>query len=165
MDNLNKKYFEDNKASFIKRFKDKYVVIGDCKLIGAYATDQEAYEEACSKFNLGEFYIAKCVKSISDSSNDKKAESKSASGGMFWICCIVAFVLHILSGVFNAYGDIEGAEGSFALAMFFYILSGICFWVWLIGKVNKVSDKSSKTQQEITELKKQIEELKNKKDQ
>lgn len=93
--------------------------------------------------------------------------SFGAAGIFVWIFVIIAVVFHIMHGAALAKGE-DSAYIGFAIV--FYILAGVCFWMWLIGKVfdakDKATDAQTKTSEHIDKLEEQnkkIEELKEEK--
>lgn len=54
-------YFRDNRQKLLTQYKNKFIVIKDKKVVGAYITEQEAYEESVKKFELGTFLLQQCI--------------------------------------------------------------------------------------------------------
>ena len=59
--NLDFKWFLDNQEVLFKKYPNKYLVIAECNVLGAYNTFEKAMEEALSKKKAGEFLIQECV--------------------------------------------------------------------------------------------------------
>ena len=55
------KWFRDNQKKLFSQFPDKFLIISDCKVLGAYDTFEEAMVEALKKRKAGEFLIQQCV--------------------------------------------------------------------------------------------------------
>lgn len=55
------RYFEDNKRSWLKTYKDQFVLVEDKKLIGVFSTPEEAYKKGVGKFNNEPFLIKQVV--------------------------------------------------------------------------------------------------------
>ena len=53
-------YYLKNQDELVKEYSGKVLVIKDCKVIGAYSTDQEAIEETQKEHELGTFLVQKC---------------------------------------------------------------------------------------------------------
>jgi len=62
MNNLEKefKYYLDHQDELITKFNGKFIVIKDCKVIGAYNSALEAVEETSKHYELGTFLVQKC---------------------------------------------------------------------------------------------------------
>jgi hypothetical protein len=58
----NYQFFLDNRATLLKKYAGKFLVIKDGAVVSAYDTEIEAYNDASSKFKLGSFLIQQCVK-------------------------------------------------------------------------------------------------------
>ena len=54
------KYYLDNQDQLVKEFKGKFLVIIDQKVIGAYDTQAEAYNETQKTHAVGTFLIQLC---------------------------------------------------------------------------------------------------------
>jgi Family of unknown function (DUF5678) len=54
------KYFIDHQDELVKQYKDKYIVIKDQRVIGAYDSEFEAYNVTKEQHALGTFLIQKC---------------------------------------------------------------------------------------------------------
>ena len=61
-------YFQENMHSLVKEYPDKYVVIKDKKVRGAYTTPRAAYIKAQDELKLqpGTFVIRQCTKVSSE---------------------------------------------------------------------------------------------------
>lgn len=53
-------YFLDHKDELIKTYGGMYVVISGCTVVGSYADEDTAFEEAEAKYGLGNFIIQLC---------------------------------------------------------------------------------------------------------
>lgn len=54
------KYYIDNQQKLVEKYNGKFIVIMGEEVIGAYATEENAFIEASSKFELGTFLIQFC---------------------------------------------------------------------------------------------------------
>ena len=54
-------YYLDHQVELVNIYLNKFLVIKDQKVVEAYDTKQEAYDEATSKFELGTFLIQHCL--------------------------------------------------------------------------------------------------------
>ena len=57
----NYQYFLDNKKELVKKYAGLYIVIVNCEVVGSYADDKVAYDEAVEKYGLGNFLIQLCT--------------------------------------------------------------------------------------------------------
>jgi hypothetical protein len=55
------KYYIANQAELVKKYLDKFIVIKDQKVVGAYSSQLEAYNEAVKSNELGTFLIQHCL--------------------------------------------------------------------------------------------------------
>lgn len=62
----NFKYFESNRASLVQKYSNKFVVINNGQVVGAYKTEKDAYDDASKIFKLGSFLIQQCVPEIDE---------------------------------------------------------------------------------------------------
>jgi len=53
-------YYIDNQDELNKKFNGKYLVIKDCKLIGVYSSEIDAYSETVKNHELGTFLLQEC---------------------------------------------------------------------------------------------------------
>lgn len=60
MSDKNYDYFESQFTSLYKEYKDKYIVIKDCNVIGNYSSFDDAYENTLKTEKLGTFLIQLC---------------------------------------------------------------------------------------------------------
>ena len=60
------KYFNENRNRFIKKYKDKYIVIIDNKIMGAFDTMLEAITITVKNHELGTFFVKKCISEKQD---------------------------------------------------------------------------------------------------
>ena len=54
-------YYLENQEELVKKFLNKFLVIKDKTVVGAYDTKGEAYNDATKKFDLGTFIIQHCL--------------------------------------------------------------------------------------------------------
>ena len=54
-------FFKANQDSLVAEHDGKYIVIKDQKVVGAFNTELEAYNDAKQKFALGTFLIQHCI--------------------------------------------------------------------------------------------------------
>ena len=54
-------YFQDNRESLVKEYKEKYIVIKENSVIGSYDTETEAFVETTKEYEAGTFLIQHCV--------------------------------------------------------------------------------------------------------
>jgi len=54
-------FFKKNQKKLVEEYKNKFIVIKDEKIEGAYDSEIEAYTEAQKKLALGTFLIQHCV--------------------------------------------------------------------------------------------------------
>lgn len=55
------KYYLDNQAELVKKYNNKFIVIKDSSVIGAYDTELDAYTETLKTHELGTFLIQHCI--------------------------------------------------------------------------------------------------------
>jgi len=53
-------YYLRNQKELVEKYKGKYIVIMDAKLLGAYDSELEAIEETSKKHELGTFLVQRC---------------------------------------------------------------------------------------------------------
>ena len=53
-------YYIEHQDELVKRYKGKYIVIKDCRVIGVYDNQIEAIEETSKNEELGTFLVKKC---------------------------------------------------------------------------------------------------------
>jgi hypothetical protein len=53
-------YYLDNQAEFVKKYKGKFIVIKNSKVLGAFDTEIEAIEKTSKEHALGTFLVQKC---------------------------------------------------------------------------------------------------------
>jgi hypothetical protein len=53
------KYYLDNQADLVAKYRGKFVVIREDQVVGAYADEVEAVMETSKKFELGTFLVQK----------------------------------------------------------------------------------------------------------
>lgn len=53
-------YYIDNQKELVKKYRGKFIVIKDQKVIGAYSSEIEAYTESVKQHELGTFLIQEC---------------------------------------------------------------------------------------------------------
>lgn len=54
-------YFKTHKKELLENYRNKFVVIKNKELIGAYDTEKEAYDSTVNTHAVGTFLIQKCV--------------------------------------------------------------------------------------------------------
>lgn len=54
-------FFLSMESELVEKYRGKFVVIQNEAFIGAYDTEQEAYDDARKHFELGTFLIRKCL--------------------------------------------------------------------------------------------------------
>ena len=60
------KYYLKNQNDLVKKYKAKFLVIKNEKVVGIYGTREEAYNEAIKQFSLGTFLIQECSEKSGD---------------------------------------------------------------------------------------------------
>ena len=62
MDILEKefKYYLEHQEELVEKYKGKFVVIKDCKVIDAFDSEMEAIQKTVEKYELGTFLVQKC---------------------------------------------------------------------------------------------------------
>lgn len=62
MANLEKefKYYLEHQNELVKKYSGKFIVIKDCKVIGAFDDELQAINETMKKHELGAFLVQKC---------------------------------------------------------------------------------------------------------
>lgn len=55
------KYYKDHQTELVKAYKNKFIVIKGQKVVGAYDSHNEAYNDSVGKFKLGTFLIQHCL--------------------------------------------------------------------------------------------------------
>ena len=53
-------YYLDNQQLLVKKYAGKYIVIKDCKILGAFTDEAEAIETTQKDHALGTFMVQKC---------------------------------------------------------------------------------------------------------
>jgi len=53
-------FYVERQEELVSRYRGKFVVIRDCKVIGAYDDEMEAIERTAQRFPLGSFLVQKC---------------------------------------------------------------------------------------------------------
>lgn len=54
-------YFLKHKASLVKKYRAKFVVLKNCEVIGAYDSEMEAISETTKEHKLGSFLVQQCT--------------------------------------------------------------------------------------------------------
>ena len=54
------RYYLDNQDALVKQYQGKFVVIKDCKVIGAYDDEIVAIQETSKSHPLGTFLVQEC---------------------------------------------------------------------------------------------------------
>ena len=62
MNNKDYDYFKSNLNMLLKKHKNKFLVIENEKVYGAYLSFDEAYNDVAKKLEPGSFIIQQCVK-------------------------------------------------------------------------------------------------------
>jgi len=55
------KYYLDHQEELVKKYNEKYIVIKDEVILGAYDSEADAYFETLKTLELGTFLIQYCV--------------------------------------------------------------------------------------------------------
>lgn len=55
------KYYIKHQSELVKKYNNKFIVLKDEKIIGAYDSHTEAYNETIEKETLGTFLIQHCL--------------------------------------------------------------------------------------------------------
>lgn len=62
MADKNYDFFTDNFDTLYQQYKEKYIVIKDCAVIGSYSSFNDAYTKTIKTEELGTFLIQHCTK-------------------------------------------------------------------------------------------------------
>ncbi len=54
-------FYLKNQEKLLKKYKGKFIVIKNKKVIGSYASNTEAYQESIKNNDLGTFLIQECL--------------------------------------------------------------------------------------------------------
>ena len=54
------KYYIDHLAELVEKYNGKFIVIKDCKVIGAFDSELEAINMTSEQYELGTFLVQKC---------------------------------------------------------------------------------------------------------
>jgi len=54
------KYYIDHQAELVKKYNGKFIVVKDCKVIGAFDSELEAINTTSEQHELGTFLVQKC---------------------------------------------------------------------------------------------------------
>ena len=54
------KYYIDHQAELVEKYNGKFVVIKDCKVIGAFDSELESINTTSEQYELGTFLVQKC---------------------------------------------------------------------------------------------------------
>lgn len=54
-------YYLDNQNELVKKYSGRYLVIKDCKVVGDYSAEGDAYFDSVEKYGLGNFLIQYCT--------------------------------------------------------------------------------------------------------
>ena len=60
------KFYLKNQAELVKKYKGKFLVIKDEKIVSVFGTREEAYNNAVAQYKLGTFLIQECLESNKD---------------------------------------------------------------------------------------------------
>lgn len=55
------KYYKENQIELLKKYKGRFLVIKDEKIVGDYKDKETAYNESAKKYELGTFLIQQCL--------------------------------------------------------------------------------------------------------
>jgi len=55
------KYYLKHQRELLKKYKNKFIVIKNSKVIGSYLSEKEAYEDTIKKHKIGTFLIQQCL--------------------------------------------------------------------------------------------------------
>ena len=69
MTSKNYEYFKENFETLYSKYKDKYIVIKDCNIIGVFDSFDEAVTETLKTEKLGEFSIQHCSRDEIEGAN------------------------------------------------------------------------------------------------
>lgn len=63
MSSLDKEYqyFAENRATLLKQYRSKFIVIKGNKIIGSYDSEAQAYADTIKNHKLGSFLIQLCL--------------------------------------------------------------------------------------------------------
>jgi hypothetical protein len=53
-------YYLSHQDELVKLYNGKFIVIKDCKVIGAYVSELEAVNKTAEQYELGTFIVQKC---------------------------------------------------------------------------------------------------------
>lgn len=62
-------FYQKNRDSLLKTYKGRFIVIRGDKVVGVFASEEEAYLEASKLYKLGTFLIQECTP------NDKETQT------------------------------------------------------------------------------------------
>jgi len=54
------KYYIDHQVELVEKYNGKFIVIKDCKVIGAFDSELEAINTTSEQHELGTFLVQKC---------------------------------------------------------------------------------------------------------
>ncbi len=54
------KYYIDHQAELVEKYNGKFIVVKDCKVIGAFDSELEAINTTSEQHELGTFLVQKC---------------------------------------------------------------------------------------------------------
>ena len=54
------KYYIDHQVELVEKYNGKFIVIRDCKVIGAFDSELEAINTTSEQYELGTFLVQKC---------------------------------------------------------------------------------------------------------
>ena len=54
------KYYINHQAELVEKYNGKFIVIKDCKVIGAFDSELEAINTTSEQYELGTFLVQKC---------------------------------------------------------------------------------------------------------
>lgn len=53
-------YYIDHQAELVEKYNGKFIVIKDCKVVGAFDSEMDAINESVKVYELGTFLVQKC---------------------------------------------------------------------------------------------------------
>ncbi|MDR1024001.1 MAG: hypothetical protein LBL94_12150 [Prevotellaceae bacterium] len=60
------KHYVDNQQHFVSRYNNKFIVLKDLQVVGAFDAMDEAYDYAVKRYEPGTFIIQKCTEGDKD---------------------------------------------------------------------------------------------------
>lgn len=59
------KWFKENQKELFEIYPNKFLIVSECQILGAFDTFDDAMEEALKKMKAGEFLIQQCIEDTS----------------------------------------------------------------------------------------------------